>query len=50
MTGRISGSRDVVGRTIQIPNGAMIRHVSKRTVVEYNGEILFTFDPMEENQ
>jgi outer membrane lipoprotein-sorting protein len=39
-----------VGRTIQVPNNAMVRHVGNQTVVEYNGEILFTFDPMEENQ
>jgi len=38
-----------VGRTIQVPNNAMIRHVSDQTVVEYKGEILFTFDPMEGN-
>ncbi|MFA5222606.1 MAG: hypothetical protein WC391_10035, partial [Methanoregula sp.] len=36
-----------VGRTIQVPNNAMVRHVGNQTVVEYNGEILFTFDPME---
>jgi outer membrane lipoprotein-sorting protein len=36
-----------VGRTIQVPNNAMVRHVGDQTVVEYNGEILFTFDPME---
>ncbi|MCX6698342.1 MAG: hypothetical protein NTV68_00210 [Methanomicrobiales archaeon] len=39
-----------VGRTIQVPNNAMVRHVGDQTVVEYNGEILFTFDPMEEKQ
>lgn len=38
-----------VGRTIQVPNNAMVRHVGNQTVVEYNGEILFTFDPMEED-
>lgn len=37
-----------VGRTVQVPNNAMIRHVGDQTVVEYNGEILFTFDPVEE--
>lgn len=37
-----------VGRTIQVPNNAMIRHVGNLTVVECNGKILFTFDPMEE--
>ena len=38
-----------VGRTIQVPNNAMVRHVGDQTVVEYNGKILFTFDPMEGN-
>lgn len=38
-----------VGRTIQVPNNAMVRHVGDQTVVEYNGEILFTFDPVEGN-
>jgi hypothetical protein len=41
-------SQKPVGRTIQVPNNAMVRHVGNQTVVEYNGEILFTFDPMEE--
>lgn len=38
-----------VGRTIQVPNNAMVRHVGDQTVVEYNEKILFTFDPMEGN-
>lgn len=36
-----------VGRTIQVPNGAMVRDAGNQTVVEYNREILFTFDPIE---
>ena len=34
-----------VGRTIQVPNNAMVRHVGDQTVIEYEGETLFTFDP-----
>ncbi|MCK9581072.1 MAG: DUF4367 domain-containing protein [Methanoregula sp.] len=37
------------GRTIQVPNGAMIDHEGDRTFIELNGKILFTFDPMEES-
>jgi hypothetical protein len=37
-----------IGRTIQVPSGAMISEKGNQTVIEYNGEILFTFDPMEE--
>jgi len=40
-------SQKSAGRTIQVPNGAMINHEGNRTVVRYNGEVLFTFDPME---
>lgn len=36
-----------IGRTIQVPSGAMISEKGNQTVIEYNGEILFTFDPME---
>ncbi|MDD1694406.1 MAG: hypothetical protein LUQ71_06745 [Methanoregula sp.] len=42
-------SQRSIGRTIQVPNGAMIDHEKDRTVVRVNGEILFIFDPMEEN-
>ena len=37
-----------IGRTIQVPSGAMISEKGNQTIIEYNGEILFTFDPMEE--
>jgi len=36
-----------VGRTVQVPNGAMINETENRTVVEYNESVLFTFDRME---
>lgn len=38
-----------VGRTIQVPDNAMVRHVGDQTVVESKGEILFVFDPVEED-
>ncbi|MFA6361924.1 hypothetical protein [Methanoregula sp.] len=40
-------SLTVVKRSIQVPNGAMVREKGNRTLVEFNGEILFAFDPME---
>jgi hypothetical protein len=36
-----------IGRTVQVPNGAMILEKGNRTEIEYNGSVLFTFDPME---
>ncbi len=36
-----------VGRTVQVPNGAMITEKENRTEIEYNGSVLFTFEPME---
>nr|WP_321352080.1 hypothetical protein [uncultured Methanoregula sp.] len=36
-----------VGRTVQVPNGAMILEKGNRTEIEYNGSVLFTFEPME---
>jgi hypothetical protein len=39
----------IVGGCLQVPNNAMVRHVGDQTVVEYKGEILFTFDPMDGN-
>jgi len=38
-----------VGRTIQVPNNAMINEKGNQTVIEYNGKVLFAFDPMERN-
>jgi hypothetical protein len=36
-----------IGRTVQVPNGAMILEKGNQTVIEYNGSVLFTFEPME---
>jgi len=36
-----------VGRTIQVPNGAVVRDTGNQTVIEYDEKILFIFDPME---
>jgi len=36
-----------VGRTVQVPNGAMIDEQGNRTVIKSNGSVLFTFDNME---
>jgi hypothetical protein len=38
--------RQPVGRTVQVPSGAMINETGNRTAIEYNGTVLFTFDPV----
>jgi hypothetical protein len=40
----------VIGRSIQVPSGAMINEKGNQTVIEYNGKILFTFDPLDMKQ
>lgn len=39
-----------VGRTIQVPNNAMINEKGNQTVIEYDGKVLFAFDPMDVKQ
>ncbi|MCK9591623.1 MAG: DUF4367 domain-containing protein [Methanoregula sp.] len=39
-----------VGRTIQVPNNAMINEKGNQTVIENNGKVLFAFDPMDVKQ
>jgi outer membrane lipoprotein-sorting protein len=38
-----------IGRTIQVPNNAMINEKGNQTVIEYNGKVLFAFDPIAGN-
>jgi len=35
-----------VGRTIEVRINEMVRHLGDLTVIEYEGETLFTFDPV----
>ncbi|MDO9326692.1 MAG: DUF4367 domain-containing protein, partial [Methanoregula sp.] len=42
-------SQKPVGRTVQVPNNAMVNEKGNQTVIEYNGTVLFAFDPMEGN-